>query len=87
MTRYIRAVPNHICDANTCGTLDERARKRVCDPGEDGLVCRDGTYRHQKHGEKAGWDTGSGYYYDIPNGKSEREENYTDAVSPVRPEV
>lgn len=35
---------------------------------------------HQKHGEEVGWDTGSGYYYDIPNDRNEYEENYMAAV-------
>ena len=43
-------------------------------------MCRDCTHRHQKHGEEAGWDTGSGYYYDIPNDRDEHGENYMDAA-------
>jgi hypothetical protein len=46
---------------------------------EDDLVYRDCTHRHQKHGEEAGWDTGSGYY-DITNDRDEHEDNYTDAA-------
>lgn len=44
------------------------------------MVCRDCTHRHQKHGEEVGWDTGSGYYYNIPNDRNEYEDNYMDAA-------
>ena len=43
-------------------------------------MCRDCTHRHQKHGGEVGWDTGSGYYYDIPNDRDGHEDNYMDAA-------
>ena len=53
---------------------------------EDDLVYRDCTHGHQKH-EEAGWDTGSEYYYDIPNDRDEHEDNYMDAAIVSAPKV